>query len=283
MVSQITFSGGDTISYSYDAWGVPTTLFDTSGCTIATINPFRYRGYYYDPEIGLYYVSSRYYDPEIGRFLNADNPGIAFFVDSPNFNLYAYCENNVVNDCDYSGFASYRTRSKTLNKLIEALEKAIPNIYTEDFWCKEKRLLRVGTTNLSLTISCGVAAQTNKNALFGGLFKKGTLEASAFFGVSNYVCFSFSAGITWSKAYIKVGLLLAMSRGPVGFYGGAYVELSVPTWLLAVATVAVGVACIYNPAVGAYIAKFIGSIQSSARVAAATLVPIFPYIVRAAT
>ena len=47
--------------------------------------------------------------------------------------------------------------------------------------------------------------------------------------------------------------------------------------------VAVGVACIYNPAVGAYIAKFIGSIQSSARVAAATLVPIFPYIVRAAT
>ena len=74
-----------------------------------------------------------------------------------------------------------------------------------------------------------------------------------------------------------------MSRGPVGFYGGAYVELSVPTWLLAVATVAVGVACIYNPAVGAYIAKFIGSIRSSARVAAAALVPIFPYIVRAAT
>lgn len=173
-------------------------------------------------------------------------------------------------------------RSPTLNKLIEALEKSIPNIYTQDFWCKEKQLLRIGTTNLSLTISVGVAAQTNKNALFGGLFKKGILEVSTFFGVNNYVCFSFSAGITWRKAYIKVGLLLAMSKRPAGFYGGAYVEISVPTWLLAVATVAVGVACVYNPAVGAYIAKFISSIQSSAKVAVATLVPVFPYIVRAA-
>lgn len=105
---------------------------------------------------------------------------------------------------------------------------------------------------------------------------------SAFFGVSNYVCFSLSAGITWRKAYIKVGLLLAMSRSLAGYYGGAYVELSVPTWLLSAATVAVGVACVYNPAVGAYIAKFIGSIRSSARAAAAALVPIFPHVVKAA-
>ena len=73
-----------------------------------------------------------------------------------------------------------------------------------------------------------------------------------------------------------------MSRGWSGFYGGAYVEISVPTWLLAVATVAVGVACIYNPAVAAYIAKIISSIRSTARAAAAALVPVFPYIIRAA-
>lgn len=39
--------------YRYDAWGVPTIVSDTSGCYIATINPFRYRGYYYDYETGL--------------------------------------------------------------------------------------------------------------------------------------------------------------------------------------------------------------------------------------
>ena len=36
-------------------------------------NPFRYRGYYYDTESGLYYLNSRYYDPVTGRFINADS------------------------------------------------------------------------------------------------------------------------------------------------------------------------------------------------------------------
>jgi RHS repeat-associated protein len=273
-------------AYRYDAWGANTGIITctelTDGVDIANINPFRYRSYYFDDEIEMYYLQSRYYDSATGRFVNADNPSIAFFIESLNYDLYGYCDNNPIADYDASGYASYRTRSKTLNKLIEALEKAIPNIYTQDFWCKEKQLLRIGASNLALTISCGIAAQTNKNALFGGMFKKGTLEVSAFLGVSNYVCFSFSAGVTWRKAYIKVGLLLAMSRGWSGFYGGAYVEISVPTWLLAVATVAVGVACVYNPAVGAYIAKFIGSVRSSARAAAAVLVPIFPYVIKAA-
>ena len=46
--------------YSYDAWGVPEIKSDSSDCQIATINPFRYRGYYYDEEIGLYYLQSSY-------------------------------------------------------------------------------------------------------------------------------------------------------------------------------------------------------------------------------
>ena len=35
-------------------------------------NPFRYRGYVYDQETGLYYLQTRYYDPELGRFISAD-------------------------------------------------------------------------------------------------------------------------------------------------------------------------------------------------------------------
>ena len=189
--------------YSYDAWGVCTVTQDS--VDIATVNPFRYRGYYYDEEIELYYLQSRYYDADLGRFLNADNTSVAFFFNSLNFNLFAYCDNSMTNDFDSSGYASFRTRSNTLNKFVEALEKSIPDLYTQDFLCIEKQLLRIGATNLALTISCGIAAQTNKNALFGGMFKKGTLEVSAFFGISNCLCFSFSAGITWSKAYIKIG------------------------------------------------------------------------------
>ena len=60
-------------SYSYDAWG-NHTVYDEYGDvntyygTIGNINPIRYRGYYFDTEIGLYLIQGRYYDPEIGRF-----------------------------------------------------------------------------------------------------------------------------------------------------------------------------------------------------------------------
>lgn len=34
----------------------------TDSTHIANVNPLRYRGYYYDSETGLYYISARYYD-----------------------------------------------------------------------------------------------------------------------------------------------------------------------------------------------------------------------------
>jgi RHS repeat-associated protein len=101
----ITDLNGTTVAtYNYDAWGVCTVTSDTSSCNIATINPFRYRGYYYDSETGLYYVSSRYYDPEIGRFLNSDETSY-IYADGINYgvNLFAYCENNPVNMYDPNG------------------------------------------------------------------------------------------------------------------------------------------------------------------------------------
>jgi RHS repeat-associated protein len=90
--------------YSYDAWGVPTVTLDASDCQIATINPFRYRGYYYDAEIAKYYLQSRYYDAELGRFVNGDHPEV--FLSNDNSlvnNAYSYCHNNPVNNLDSSG------------------------------------------------------------------------------------------------------------------------------------------------------------------------------------
>ena len=61
-------TGAVKARYSYDAWGKCTISDDNSGVDIANINPFRYRSYYYDPEIRMYYLQSRYYDPEIGMY-----------------------------------------------------------------------------------------------------------------------------------------------------------------------------------------------------------------------
>ena len=91
-------------TYTYDAWG-KCTVTNASGYTIGTQNPFRYRGYYYDTETGLYYLNSRYYDPEVGRFINADATEILEENQDHvlQHNLFAYCLNNPVNMSDQNG------------------------------------------------------------------------------------------------------------------------------------------------------------------------------------
>ena len=44
----------------------------TTSSSVAARNPFKYRGYYYDSDLGLYYVCGRYYDSLTGRWINAD-------------------------------------------------------------------------------------------------------------------------------------------------------------------------------------------------------------------
>ena len=101
----ITDENGTVVAeYVYDAWG---KVIDISGCDacIAEINPFRYRSYYFDKEIELYYLQSRYYDPEIGRFLNADMAEFAAFGRTALVhNLFGYCENDCVNAIDDNGY-----------------------------------------------------------------------------------------------------------------------------------------------------------------------------------
>ena len=96
------------VKYVYDAWGKCKVL-NTSGVEITDdthigiLNPFRYRSYYYDHGIGLYFLKTRYYDPEIARFITIDY----IFYLNPNsingLNLYAYCFSNPVILIDPTG------------------------------------------------------------------------------------------------------------------------------------------------------------------------------------
>ena len=70
---------------------------------IANINPFRYRGYYYDIESGLYYLMSRYYDPQIGQFISPDTQNYLDPQTIGGVDLYAYCGNNPVMRVDSKG------------------------------------------------------------------------------------------------------------------------------------------------------------------------------------
>ena len=97
------------VEYAYDSWGTPLSTTGTLASTLGAQNPFRYRGYVYDAETGLYYVTSRYYDPEIGRWISPE-PNVdygEFDEDSEilGYNVYAYCFNNPVNNFDPDGEA----------------------------------------------------------------------------------------------------------------------------------------------------------------------------------
>ncbi|MBQ9886563.1 MAG: RHS repeat-associated core domain-containing protein, partial [Lachnospiraceae bacterium] len=74
----------------------------TQSSTIGAINPFRYRGYYWDEESWLYYLNSRYYDAVTGRFLNADNC-VSTGGGVLGYNMFAYCNNNPVMLSDGAG------------------------------------------------------------------------------------------------------------------------------------------------------------------------------------
>ena len=129
------------VKYEYDAWGNHKTkllvnnlyvdldeLEETNTIIenyklIANINPFRYRGYYFDSEINLYYLNSRYYDPQIGRFINADDISVLLSAKDEfnGLNLYAYCFNNPINDSDPNGNLSWKKAKKVFKKVAQAV------------------------------------------------------------------------------------------------------------------------------------------------------------------
>ena len=96
-------AGQKVVEYTYDAWGKVLSTTGSLASTIGQSNPYRYRGYWYDSETGLYYLQSRYYDPQTGRFINADG-----FVSTGqgvlSCNMFAYCENNPVCRVDAQGY-----------------------------------------------------------------------------------------------------------------------------------------------------------------------------------
>ena len=95
----ISADGTILAAYTYDAWGNVLT----SEGTLAAANPIRYRGYYFDTETNLYYVSSRYYDPEVGRWTNTDGELAGVDGSVKGYNLFAYCHNNPANMVDPEG------------------------------------------------------------------------------------------------------------------------------------------------------------------------------------
>ena len=132
----VNASGTQVVSYTYDPWGAPMSVSGTMAATLGAANPLRYRGYVYDTETGLYYLSSRYYNPVWGRFINADSYASTGQGFDGN-NMFAYCGNNPVTGYDPAGTLDWG------------------NLFKGSGW------LAVGVTAIAVGVSvltCGVAA-----------------------------------------------------------------------------------------------------------------------------
>ena len=104
IVAILDENGNTVVSYGYDAWGAPLWCTGELAETLGKVQPFRYRGYVFDEETGLYYLRSRYYNPGWGRFVNAD-----CLIGAKNNiiqNCFAYCENAPTLQKDADGMRS---------------------------------------------------------------------------------------------------------------------------------------------------------------------------------
>ncbi len=162
----------EVVKYTYDSWGKVLSITDTEGNEITDefhiglVNPFRYRGYYYDQETGFYYLKSRYYNPEWGRFLNADGVLNDTILGK---NLYAYCENNPINYSDQDGKAATLLSVVTavvgvvlVVTIVEQLAEAISNI-SFDFSIGSGKSKSEPVKNIGVLVASGSTSPGNKS------------------------------------------------------------------------------------------------------------------------
>ena len=123
VIALLDGTGNVVVSYVYDAWGAPIGKSGSMAETLGSVQPFRYRGYVFDEETGLYYLRSRYYNPGWGRFVNADA-----LIDQ---NLYSYCKNSPMQFHDPSGYREELDDPfmEVFDSMTDKVEK--PTIYTK--------------------------------------------------------------------------------------------------------------------------------------------------------
>lgn len=105
VIALVDEDGNEVVHYTYDSWGKILSITGSLKDTVGQQNPFRYRGYFYDTETGMYYLKSRYYDPELRRFISADVIAVTntSLETLHNQNLYAYCDGNPLTRKDDDG------------------------------------------------------------------------------------------------------------------------------------------------------------------------------------
>ena len=193
-------SGAKCAEYTYDAWGTCYLMLDTEG--VGSLNPFRYRGYYFVSRIGLYYLTTRFYDYTTGRFINADVPSICFddgLTLPEGCNLYSYCRNNPISYVDPTGHFA-----------ISLLVGAVVAFGIGVGMSVVGQGLQYGWDNISIwqALIDGALAAGSVLLAASGIPLWGSMLAGGASGFGQYAvsCILHGEDMTWSGALIATGL-----------------------------------------------------------------------------
>ena len=234
IVALIDSNGNVVVEYKYDAWGnQEIEISDTTYENLAKANPFRYRGYYYDEETGLYYLKSRYYDPETGRFITIDDISYLDPETINGLNLYAYCGNNPVMNVDPYGNSELSTSTyidifaflfqTTVSGTLLFLERLVktsvrPNnigigkyakiqkSYISQFSKVSRVLGKISTAVAILTVVLSVAEGINTDIARG--YTADRIVSNAFTNLVVYGGITIAAGLIGSSIGAALGSVL---------------------------------------------------------------------------
>ena len=226
----INESGALVYEYAYSAFGKSDKTEETG---IGAKNPFRYRGYYYDEETGLYYLKSRYYDPETGRFITIDDISYLDPETINGLNLYAYCGNNPVMNVDPYGNSELSTSTyidifaflfqTTVSGTLLFLERLVktsvrPNnigigkyakiqkSYISQFSKVSRVLGKISTAVAILTVVLSVAEGINTDIARG--YTADRIVSNAFTNLVVYGGITIAAGLIGSSIGAALGSVL---------------------------------------------------------------------------
>jgi RHS repeat-associated protein len=202
-------SGTLVVQYEYDSWGKPLAITGSKAGSIGERNPFRYRGYYYDDETGMYYLQSRYYDPEIRRFINADDVDVLKAQDDLyDKNLYAYCDNNpVIRKDKYGNLWTELAIGAIAGAAIGGLVSIVSQVYL------------TGTIDAKTLINDTVASALSGALAVTGIGKFGQIIGNGAIGAGNYI-------VSEGDNATGPGLMYSAFVGGIGgFVGGPGLNL----------------------------------------------------------
>jgi RHS repeat-associated protein len=211
-------SGKKVVSYIYDSWGKLVKMDGEMASTIGEINPFRYRGYYYDSETGLYYLQSRYYDPEICRFISSDTV-FDLGCGLSSYNIFQYCGNNPINKVDPTG-------QWVVSVGVEFKAACVFGLFMSLQVSMDQSL------NGNLTYTVGPVVMINASISFAGF----VCFYPSFTQVSQVLGWAFSTGVSWAVgAYggVSFGFNIAANN----IYSSYCVSLGVGTSLAPIPTI----------------------------------------------